>query len=286
MSLLRFVDSHLHLWDVAKPWYDLTEETNGGLGGKPFPLVYQLQDHLDNVGDLAELTKVVHISAVLDPAGALPESRYINELADHSDIPFAIVGTLDPAAPLDAIEGSLDAQMEGGRLRGVRMLGGIDPETETGRVVMSLLGERGLSVDAVAHPGGGIEDVAGLAQKYPDVPIIIEHTGWPIADTPEHFAAWRDEMSSLAKVDGVTCKLSGLAMTYHSFDAKRFAPYFDHCLAEFGPSRCMVGTNFPVDARYGTFATMFTMYRELTARLDADETDAVFAATAERVYGL
>jgi predicted TIM-barrel fold metal-dependent hydrolase len=46
----------------------------------------------------------------------------------------------------------------------------------------------------------------------------------------------------------------------------------------------MFASNFPVDAMYGTFDDLFTTFSEVTAGLDGESRDKLFATNAERVY--
>ena len=65
-----------------------------------------------------------------------------------------------------------------------------------------------------------------------------------------------------------------------------FAPWIEHALEVFGPGRCMFASNFPVDAMAGTFDDLYHGYNEVTAALDDEAREQLFAGTAERVYRL
>lgn len=92
-------------------------------------------------------------------------------------------------------------------------------------------------------------------------------------------------MGALSQVgDNVYCKLSGLPMTLHDMDTQRMRPWIEHCLELFGPSRCLIGSNFPVDRLFGRFDTLMSVYEELTRPLGPVAQQAVFADNAARVY--
>ena len=46
----------------------------------------------------------------------------------------------------------------------------------------------------------------------------------------------------------------------------------------------MFASNFPVDSMYGTFDELYTTFSAVTAGLDGESRDKVFATNAERVY--
>ena len=52
----------------------------------------------------------------------------------------------------------------------------------------------------------------------------------------------------------------------------------------FGVDRCMFASNFPVDGMHGTLDELCSTYAEVTAGLDDEARDQLFAANAERVY--
>ena len=119
-----------------------------------------------------------------------------------------------------------------------------------------------------------------------ELPVVVEHTGWPRSNDPDEYDLWKEGMAALAGLgEHVTCKLSGLAMPMQSMDAAAFAPWVEHAIELFGAHRCMFASNFPVDGMHGTFDDLYGTYDELTADLDASTRDQLFAGNAERVYG-
>jgi predicted TIM-barrel fold metal-dependent hydrolase len=73
-------------------------------------------------------------------------------------------------------------------------------------------------------------------------------------------------------------------MSLHSFGIEAQRPFVEHCLEAFGVERCMFASNFPVDALYGGYGDLLALYDSLTADLDADMREALFAGNAERFY--
>jgi predicted TIM-barrel fold metal-dependent hydrolase len=119
----------------------------------------------------------------------------------------------------------------------------------------------------------------------PGLSIVVEHTGWPRTNTDEERALWRKGITALAALgDHVACKLSGLSMPFQSMAVDAFAPWLEFALDAFGPDRCMFASNFPVDSAAGSFDDLYSTFTAVTAHLDAEARDKVFAGTAERVY--
>lgn len=66
--------------------------------------------------------------------------------------------------------------------------------------------------------------------------------------------------------------------------AGELRPWVERAIEIFGVDRCMFASNFPVDGLHGTLDQLWTSYALITAGLDDDGRDKLFAANAERVY--
>jgi predicted TIM-barrel fold metal-dependent hydrolase len=81
----------------------------------------------------------------------------------------------------------------------------------------------------------------------------------------------------------IVCKLSGLGMFDHDWTPRSFTPIIDTCLDQFGPKRCMFGSNFPVDSLYSDYATLVAAHRQIVPETCHA---AVFGETAKTFYSL
>jgi predicted TIM-barrel fold metal-dependent hydrolase len=106
-------------------------------------------------------------------------------------------------------------------------------------------------------------------------------------------------MRRLAKCPNVYVKLGGLAMPDNGFGWHTAArppssdefvaaqkKYYLHMIECFGAERCMFERNFPVDRLSISYPVLWNAFKKLTARFSADEKQALFYGTAERVYSL
>ena len=57
-------------------------------------------------------------------------------------------------------------------------------------------------------------------------------------------------------------------------------------VAIFGADRCLFGSNFPIEKLWTSYRELVDAYRAATARLRAEQRDAVLRTTAARVYRL
>ena len=63
-----------------------------------------------------------------------------------------------------------------------------------------------------------------------------------------------------------------------------FTRWLEPAIEAFGVDRCMFASNFPVDGMHGTFDELYTTFAAVTAGLDAESRDKLFATNAERAY--
>jgi predicted TIM-barrel fold metal-dependent hydrolase len=136
----------------------------------------------------------------------------------------------------------------------------------------------------MAHPDQQLAAAAAL-DGWNELTVVIEHAGWPHANTDDEFQLWKAGMSRLASLGtNVHCKLSGLAMPFRTMNPEVFRRWIEYCLETFGVDRCFFGSNFPPDGSGGTFDELYSAFATLTDGLDAEDREKVFAANAERVY--
>jgi predicted TIM-barrel fold metal-dependent hydrolase len=150
--------------------------------------------------------------------------------------------------------------------------------------VLRALRDRGLVFELMAHPDQ-LEAAAARLAPFPDLTVVVEHTGWPRADTDEERALWQTGLSALAALgDHVVCKLSGLSMPFGSMEPDVVAPWLEFALSAFGANRCMFASNFPVDSAAGSFDDLYDTFSAVTSAVDDTSRDRLFAANAERIY--
>jgi predicted TIM-barrel fold metal-dependent hydrolase len=284
MTIERVVDAHVHLWDPARAdWYPylagMQELDMGDISG-----MCRRFDQPTYFSEAAQwnVEKFVHVAAAA-PAKLVDETRELDAQADATGHPDVLIGGLDPNEDITELERQLDEQITTARFRGIRIMGEGDRAIPTPGILQALH-DRGLIVELMVHPDQLTRTAAALDGW--ELPVVVEHTGWPRSNEPEEHQLWKAGMAGLAGLGAhVTCKLSGLAMPMQSMAAETFAPWILDAIELFGTDRCMFASNFPVDGMHGTFDDLYSTYDELTADLDAPTRDQLFAGNAERIYG-
>ena len=280
----RVVDAHVHIWDPARTdWYPYLSHPQA----PPTAVASQMFRRFDVGTYRAEsvgwnVEKFVNVAAATG-RHSVEETIELDASARAGDGPDAIIGGIPPTDTVAEAVELLDRQMAAPRFRGVRPMGRHEgPLPPAG--VLHALQERSLLFELMSHPDQLRVAADGLA-GFDDLVVVVEHTGWPRSDADEERALWRDGLDALADVGAnVVCKLSGLAMPLESMDAGAFAPWLERAIEAFGVDRCMFASNFPVDSMYGTFDELYEVFAAVTAGLDGESRDRLFATNAERVY--
>jgi predicted TIM-barrel fold metal-dependent hydrolase len=108
----------------------------------------------------------------------------------------------------------------------------------------------------------------------------------------------RISLARLSRLPNVYLKIGGIGMTNigREWDRARspssddlaatWGPYVRWCVEEFGPSRCMFESNFPVDRETCSYGALWNAYKLMVAGASASEKAALFAATARSFYSL
>ncbi len=287
------IDAHHHLWDLSAvhyPW--LMAEGVPRFFGNPAPIQRNyLIDEFSMDASAHGVGASVHIQVGAESGWA--EAQWVQSVADATpNWPMAQVVFCDLTA--GDLEAQLDAFQSLSTVRGVRQIVGRAPGEDAVTGTNGLLGDprfveglraagaRGLSFDLQLIPDL-MEKTTQILAQVPDIQVALCHAGSPYDRSTEGLASWARELRKLSDLENVTCKLSGLGMFEHNWTAGSIRPIVETCLDQFGPERCMYGSNFPVDSLYSDYATLMAAYERL---IPDDMKSAVLHATAKAFYGL
>ncbi len=309
------IDPHHHLWKRAGGSYlvdNLWEDTGSGHNIVKTVFVechaeYRTEgpDHLKSLGETEFVT---------GQAATTTDGEGKAEIA-------AIVGHVNLTQGELALE-ALQAHIElaKGKFRGIRHAGAREPHPEAltiaGRAPeglyhmaefregINLLADMGLTFDTW-HYHHQNRDFADLARACPDTQMILDHFGTPLGVGPyaghreEIFEQWKKDIAEIAQCENVVAKIGGLAMPDNGFGWNtRETPatsdefvaaqkrYYLHTIESFGPDRCMMESNFPVDKLSVSYHVLYNGLKKIVADFSEDEKNAMFYGTAARVYSI
>lgn len=289
----QIIDAHHHLWDLTQvryPW--LAANGVKRFFGDPTPIQqnYLTTDFREDAIDY-ELKNSVHIQVGATPDDALKETQWLQQQAEDTGLPSAIV------AFADLTENDLSATMEQHQrfehFRGVRQIIGRHPQEdkqhgtddllETPNFLrgLKLLEKAGLSFD-LQLTESQYHRTSQLLQSVPELNVAICHFASPWDLSPDGFMRWRDSMKRFSTLPNIHFKFSGFGMFKPDWRTDDIKPFVEEALTTFGVERCMAGSNFPVDKLYGGYNRIWESLFELTP--DEAAYKKITYANAARFY--
>lgn len=297
MSLPPFVDTHHHLWDLSTNYYPwLTDRVVVKPYGDYAAIRrnYLIEDFIADVGDLP-LAKSVHLNGGHDRSDPVRETRWLQAIADDGarsgGLPNGVVVDADLSSTGAGAE--LDAHCACSNVRGVRAIlsdgvryPGQHPDLTEDRLWrenLSLLETFGLSLDLQLYPQQ-MAPIAALAKRHPDVLFIVCHLGLPEDRSPDGRVQWRDAIRLLASEPNAVMKISGFGLVDQQWTAESIRPLVLEAIDIFGVERCLLGSNFPVDKLFATYATLWRSLDRILSGFSDSERRLLFHDNALRVY--
>ena len=295
------IDAHHHLWKLSGgpltyPWlqdrvpHDFFLGEYGSLKRDYLPTDYRR----DSAGHA--VVKTVHVEAECRRDQQVAETQWLTQLNARYAMPDAIVAhawfhTADAeeilaqqkAFPLvrgirskpvtsnrpgESVAGAAGSMQDPNWLAGLRLLRKFD-----------------LAWD-LRVPTWHLEEAAQVVRAVPDIPVVLNHTGFPWDRSEAGLSLWRRGMQALAACEQVCCKLSCLCLIEGHWDYQNNRRIVLEAIEIFGIERCMFASNFPVDGLRVTFDQMFGDFRRMTEDLAASERRKLFHDNAARFYRL
>ena len=298
-AAVTLIDAHHHLWDLRMdrhPWLCGHEEKPFFMGDyAPLKRDYLPDDYRRDAVAHNVLT-TVHCEAEWDRADQVGETRWITQIAEEHGFPGAVVAHAWFHTP--NAEEVIAAQAAFPLVRGIRSkpVTAEAPDRITPGAPgtmqddawlrgFSLLEKYGLSWD-LRVPFWHLREAAEVARAFPNVPIVLNHTGFPWDRSEAGLAAWRGATEVWAREPNVHLKVSEFGLKDAPWDYESNRRVVTEAIAIFGIERAMFASNFPVAGlRIGYGALVEAMSRMLADR-PQEERDRFFWRNAAAFYRL
>ena len=288
-AMLPVIDTHQHLWDLAKlrlPWLKP--------GGKPNPLAanHTPTEYARAVEGL-NVVKAVYMEVDVAPEDKQKEADYVVALCESKATltRAAVIGGLVSG---DGFAAYVRPYKGHKFVKGVRQVlhadstpagYGLDPAFVKG---VTLLGELGLSFDLCARPAE-LPDMAKLVGLCPGTRFVLDHCGNASATfAAKERDAWRAGMGAVAAHPNVVCKVSGFVVNAgpgHD-KAEELAPVVNATVEAFGIDRVMFGGDWPVVTLVTSYKGWLNALLEVIAPRPEAERRKILHDNAAKWYGV
>lgn len=275
------IDSHHHLWQLSQPFnYSWLDAPALAPIRRDF-LPEDLQPHLCALG--------IDRTIVVQTQHDLKENQWALALAESHDFIAGVVGWVDLASP--DCESQLLQVKDHPKFVGVRHV--VQDEPDDDFIVredvirgLKVLEKWNVPFDMLFYVKH-LTHASTLAEKLPDLPIVINHLGKP--RIKDHSTAdWLPQFKAAARFPNVYCKLSGMVTEADlaHWTVEDLKPYVHHAIDLFGPQRLMFGSDWPVCELAATYFEVFEAINQAIGPLSDSERAEIFGETAARFYSL
>jgi predicted TIM-barrel fold metal-dependent hydrolase len=289
------IDAHHHIWRRADlPWLNGPMQPRIFGPYEPIRRDYLISEYLADIAG-SEVTQSVYVQANWAKDAFEEEVAYVQRTADETGYPQGIVGYANFLA-FD-VRPQLDRLAKYRGMRGARMQlhwhnnpqyrFAAKPDLARSPALqrnVAYLADYGWTFDLQVFADQ--EGTAELIASCPKITFILQHAGMLEDLSAAGKARWRDAMRRLAACPNVACKLSALGTFIHRNDVGHIAAIVQETVGMFGPTRCLFGSNFPIEKLWTRYPDLITAYRLALEPLGEETASAVLRDTAARVYRL
>lgn len=276
------VDTHQHFWNLDEVAYPWLVPAYGPIYRTFTPA--ELEPQLNAAG----VDKTVIVQAM----DSYADTDSMLAIAEQHNWVAGVVGWVPLHDPAEA-DKKLDEYTQNPYFKGIRHL--IHEESNPDWVLqkqviegLGLLAERDLTFDVVAVFPNHLKHVPTLAEKVPELMMVIDHLAKPPLDESDR-KEWRAQLAAAAECPNVYAKVSGLNTVTPDFEnwtCEDIKPLVDYAIEQFGPHRLMFGSDWPVAVLAGDYVKVWAETNKCLADLTSAERDAVLGKTANAFYGL
>lgn len=289
------IDTHQHLWDPKRlnlPWLagagphlnrrNAIEEYNAAVSGLP-------------------IASAIYMEVNAAPDQKLEEAKLVRELIDSGVyVTKAAILSADPGNT--NFHAFVDRFETESWVKGYRQVlhGGATPPGYClkARFINHCrhLGTTGKTFDLCMRPAE-LKDAARLVDACPDTRFVLDHCGNvdPKAffakddprggSAPEKAARWKEDMTALAKLPNVYCKISGIiARVPKEWTPDDLRPVVEHCVEAFGDKRVVFGTDWPVCNAGGTARQWIEALQQITSNWSSEAQQRLWSENAKTIY--
>lgn len=275
------IDAHQHFWKYSVADYPWINDSMAVLKRDFLP---------DDLRPLLQ-SNGLDGSIAVQARQNLDETRWLLELADQNEFILGVVGWVDLCSPH---VGDELREFAGNRkkLVGVRHL--VQDEPDDGFMLrpefrggIAQLAEFGLVYDLLLYPRH-LPAAVQLVREFPDQAFVLDHIAKPpIAEGTRHqIESWTHNVEELATFPNVACKLSGMVTEakWGQWKIEDFQPYLDLVVRAFGPSRLMIGSDWPVCTLSADYSSTLGIVRRHIESLPGADQISILGGTCARIY--
>jgi L-fuconolactonase len=273
------IDAHQHFWMYSGREYGWINDSMAALRRDFLPA--DLKPELERSG----FQGCVAVQA----RQTLGETQWLLELAEQAPFILGVVGWVDLRSPRLRFE--LESLADNSKLVGVRHIVQSEPDE---RFLLqpdflrsiAMLEEFDLAYDILIY-AKHLPVAAEFVARFPRQRFVLDHLAKPPIKSGA-IDVWTHGIRELAAFPNVYCKVSGLVTEadWQAWKPEDFRPYLDAAFECFGPSRLMIGSDWPVCTVTAPYSRVMNLVKDYVGKYAAKERDAVLGENAATFWRL
>jgi L-fuconolactonase len=273
------IDAHQHFWKYNQVEYSWISDSLKSLR----------KDFLPD--DFLKHLKQVNFdgSIAVQARQSIEETRWLLELASKYDFIRGVVGWIDLCS--GEAESQISEFASDTKLVAVRHVLQDEPDDkfmlrDSFLRGIRLLKKFDLVYELLLFPGH-LHNAVQLVKKFPDQQFVLDHIGKPLIKD-KILSPWKEGIHQLAMQPNVFCKLSGMVTeaSWKGWSRSDFVPYLDVIFDSFGPSRLMIGSDWPVCTLASDYKETIQIIIDYIALNSETDRELIMGGNAEKIYNL
>jgi L-fuconolactonase len=273
------IDAHQHFWKYNQVEYSWISDSLKSLR----------KDFLPD--DFLKHLKQVNFdgSIAVQARQSIEETRWLLELASKYDFIRGVVGWIDLCS--GEAESQISEFASDKKLVAVRHVLQDEPDDkfmlrDSFLRGIRLLKKFDLVYELLLFPGH-LHNAVQLVKKFPDQQFVLDHIGKPLIKD-KILSPWKEGIHQLAMQPNVFCKLSGMVTeaSWKGWSRSDFVPYLDVIFDSFGPSRLMIGSDWPVCTLASDYKETIQIIIDYIALNSETDRELIMGGNAEKIYNL
>jgi L-fucono-1,5-lactonase len=272
------IDAHQHFWIYNQREYGWIDEAMASIRRDFLPV--ELKTQLESNGFQG--------SVLVQVRQTLEETRWLLQLAENNPFLLGVVGWVDLRSP--HLRAELESFAEKPKLVGIRHIVQSEPDDFLLQPDflrgISILEEFDLAFDILIYTKH-LPMAAEFVGRFPRQRFVLDHLAKPPIKSGA-IDLWASGMRVLASFPNVCAKLSGLVTEadWQAWKPEDLRPYLDVAFECFGPSRLMIGSDWPVCTVAASYTRAVNLVKDYLSRHAAAEREAVLGGNAEKFWRL
>ena len=296
---VTLIDAHHHLWDLKQnpyPWLQEANEPHFFMGNYDALKKNYLWPDFEKDTSAHNVVATVHCEAEWSRDDQVGETKWLTEMHQRIGHPSAIVA--HAWFHTDNSDEILARQAAFPLVKGIRSkpVTALKPDAMQSKLPGSMQDPKWLEGFArlekyqlswdLRVPYWHLAEAAEVAAMFPQIPIVLNHTGFPWDRSAEGLAAWRKAMETIAKCPNVWLKVSEFGLKDKPWIYEDNKAIVLEALSIFGIDRCMFASNFPVASLRIDYNTLVTSMAHMISGFTPKEQNDFFVNNAAKFYRL